>query len=359
MVLTYLANRHAPLLEVRHVELQRFGDGEWKSICPVCGLGILFGPSRNALWRQCTRYDRCTRCAQLVKYTDATINGEGFMESDKMREELALDTWTDGDNVPVKVGALKGVLGAMDEWEVQAGQAHAWLSAWQDWAKKLHHTLRLLPDTRLPDDTAARETLGALALEVEGWRDWGAAVSLAAGTLAGELARAGHAAQAATLVATMREMPGLEPARIAKFLGAEMVPAVVTSELRRARFEATLLAKAWTERAELEQDSVTRAQIDTLAAQHYRKGELEPNGDRVPHPWRMTPELAECLTEMTVLAEQECVGAADWNSAVHRLVAAAKGGLTVDDPTVTLPRETVLELLRDAQGLAQRGSPRD
>lgn len=76
----YFANMNAAPVKVRHADLKRFGKGDWKSVCPVCDAGILLGPPRNSEWRMYTRTDRCTRCAQLVHYTDETINGEGFLD---------------------------------------------------------------------------------------------------------------------------------------------------------------------------------------------------------------------------------------------------------------------------------------
>jgi hypothetical protein len=121
-------------------------------------------------------------------------------------------------------------------------------------------------------------------------------------------------------------------------------------EIRALKFEACLLAKAWTERTELERDDVTRFEIDTLAAQHYRRGELEPIADRALHPWRMTSELARELSGLLAALE---TGPEDGDLvvAVRAVVDAAKRGLEPREENITMPRAAALDLLKDAQGL--------
>jgi uncharacterized protein with PIN domain len=73
----YLINRNEPALEVRHAELEPFGEGAFKRRCPKCKEGIL-PVTRNQRTLQLLAYDRCTRCAQLVVYLDQEINGEAL-----------------------------------------------------------------------------------------------------------------------------------------------------------------------------------------------------------------------------------------------------------------------------------------
>ena len=63
------ANMDAPLLEISHQELERYGDDMYKSFCPACQCGLLLvGRDQKTLYLK--EYDRCTLCGQQVKYTD-------------------------------------------------------------------------------------------------------------------------------------------------------------------------------------------------------------------------------------------------------------------------------------------------
>lgn len=123
---------------------------------------------------------------------------------------------------------------------------YRYLEAWQNWNRQMHHELRIGDwATVLPDDTKGRRVLA------ERLRD---------GVVAAELNSA------------------------------------LRAELNVVLFECTVLAKAWTERNALWRPTPTERTYDLLAERHYRPGELEPSGDTVPHPYRMTPELASALS---------------------------------------------------------------
>lgn len=107
--------------------------------------------------------------------------------------------------------------------------------------------------------------------------------------------------------------------------------ATQSAEHNVLKFEACLLAKGWTERAELE--GADLFYIDTLAEQHYRRGELEPIADRALHPWRMTTELARELTLLLASLESGPENG-DLVDAVRGVVDAAKRGL---EPSIIEP----------------------
>lgn len=77
ILIPYMANFHAPAIEVEHAKLVRTGDSAFRSKCPVCKLGILF-VYRVPPWGALRRDDRCIRCAQRIRYTDTLpiIQGE-------------------------------------------------------------------------------------------------------------------------------------------------------------------------------------------------------------------------------------------------------------------------------------------
>ena len=64
-----LHNYHQPPLHVKHADLTRVGDSEYKSDCPECGYGVLLvnrDPQNFRLQEQ----DRCVLCGQPVIYDD-------------------------------------------------------------------------------------------------------------------------------------------------------------------------------------------------------------------------------------------------------------------------------------------------
>jgi len=72
----YLVNYRMPVIEVEHAGLVRASEeSDFSSRCPVCGFGLLL-VQRDWGTYKIVREDRCTRCAQSFKYTDAVIGGE-------------------------------------------------------------------------------------------------------------------------------------------------------------------------------------------------------------------------------------------------------------------------------------------
>ena len=67
-------------IRVVHADLERFGDGAYKSKCPACKNGILLVARDASDDFKLVRLDICIHCAQQFYYTDATINGEEFTE---------------------------------------------------------------------------------------------------------------------------------------------------------------------------------------------------------------------------------------------------------------------------------------
>lgn len=62
-------NMDLKLIEISHMELLRYGDSMYKSICPTCKMGLLLvGRDQETLILQ--EYDRCILCGQRVRYTD-------------------------------------------------------------------------------------------------------------------------------------------------------------------------------------------------------------------------------------------------------------------------------------------------
>jgi len=63
-------NVNAPVLAVKHSELERFSDeSAYKSICPACKNGLLL-VYRNSKTLALEEYDRCILCGQQYKYLD-------------------------------------------------------------------------------------------------------------------------------------------------------------------------------------------------------------------------------------------------------------------------------------------------
>lgn len=75
LLLPYLSQLNAEVIEVAHSSLRRSGESDYRSRCPVCKVGILL-VYRSEVTFALNRYDRCTRCAQTVRYTDVEIAGE-------------------------------------------------------------------------------------------------------------------------------------------------------------------------------------------------------------------------------------------------------------------------------------------
>lgn len=171
-------------------------------------------------------------------------------------------------------------------------------------------------------------TVAELRLALDTWETWGAATSWVIGLFVGSLkgdSTKEVEVRMQTMLATVRQMPDLDQpiVRLGRLLDADKL----TSQLRVVRFDAALLAQAWVRRAELGVDEITRQQIDALAERHYRKGELEPNGDTVPHPWRMTIELAEAISGLLVEVEREDSTEEELKRAARRITEAARAGL--------------------------------
>lgn len=72
-----LAMIDAAPITVKHSGLKRFGDGGYKSVCPVCRQGVLL-IYRDPETMRLMRKDRCSHCAQVVVYSDEVINGEAL-----------------------------------------------------------------------------------------------------------------------------------------------------------------------------------------------------------------------------------------------------------------------------------------
>ena len=63
------ANIKAPIYEVPHTALSRYGDSMYKSICPSCRIGLLL-VNRDKDTFELQEYDRCLLCGQQIRYTD-------------------------------------------------------------------------------------------------------------------------------------------------------------------------------------------------------------------------------------------------------------------------------------------------
>lgn len=66
----YLMNAEAPVLEIRHDQLERWSDHSvYKSDCPACSEGILL-VRRHEKTFDLLENDCCIVCAQQVRYLD-------------------------------------------------------------------------------------------------------------------------------------------------------------------------------------------------------------------------------------------------------------------------------------------------
>lgn len=62
-------NLYNERLQVKHADLERFGDSAYKSQCPVCSDGVLL-VMRDQENFKLVRYDFCVTCGQPVEYLD-------------------------------------------------------------------------------------------------------------------------------------------------------------------------------------------------------------------------------------------------------------------------------------------------
>ena len=65
--------------KIKHSELKRWSESDYKSECPDCDQGILL-VCRNAD-HSLSRIDSCISCGRVFQYTDDEINGEKFGQS--------------------------------------------------------------------------------------------------------------------------------------------------------------------------------------------------------------------------------------------------------------------------------------
>lgn len=101
----YGQNRHAPALDIHHAALKRWSDeSEFKVMCPACGDGLLL-VQRDQETLRIKDADRCIRCAQLVRYLDATIGGEPVGDAWRPKS---------GDRVRHKVTKVEGTVLRVD-----------------------------------------------------------------------------------------------------------------------------------------------------------------------------------------------------------------------------------------------------
>jgi len=70
------SNANAPLVFVRHGELDRTDGSKYRSTCPKCKLGTLL-VQRDSITTDILRKDRCLLCGQRVIYTDESIQDIG------------------------------------------------------------------------------------------------------------------------------------------------------------------------------------------------------------------------------------------------------------------------------------------
>lgn len=73
-------NRRSSVLSLFHSALQRFGDGVFKSKCPVCDDGVLL-VKRDRASLAVTPFDHCVSCGQKVNYLDDLIGGEPVLRT--------------------------------------------------------------------------------------------------------------------------------------------------------------------------------------------------------------------------------------------------------------------------------------
>jgi hypothetical protein len=65
--------------KIRHSELKRWSESDYKSECPDCDQGILL-VRRNSDF-SLSRIDNCISCGRVFEYIDDDINGEKFGQS--------------------------------------------------------------------------------------------------------------------------------------------------------------------------------------------------------------------------------------------------------------------------------------
>ena len=61
-------NLDKPAIEVKHADLERYGDYMYRSVCSQCRGLLLVGRDSDTFVLQ--EYDRCILCGQLHRYTD-------------------------------------------------------------------------------------------------------------------------------------------------------------------------------------------------------------------------------------------------------------------------------------------------
>ena len=62
-------NLDKPIIEVKHADLERFGESLYRSECPKCGKGLLLvGRDNKTFILQ--EYDLCILCGQKFRYLD-------------------------------------------------------------------------------------------------------------------------------------------------------------------------------------------------------------------------------------------------------------------------------------------------
>jgi hypothetical protein len=73
-------NLKADPVVVSHEKLKRYGEGPYKSACPVCREGILAVHRSQVAPFQLLNRDHCCLCGQQIVYTDQFINGEPVLD---------------------------------------------------------------------------------------------------------------------------------------------------------------------------------------------------------------------------------------------------------------------------------------
>jgi len=61
-------NLDEPIIEVKHSDLERFGNGIYRSECPKCSGALLMERDSKTFVLQ--EYDRCVLCGQRFRYSD-------------------------------------------------------------------------------------------------------------------------------------------------------------------------------------------------------------------------------------------------------------------------------------------------
>ena len=72
-----MENLEKPVLALLHSSLERSGESDYRSKCPVCDRGILL-VRRNQQTLFLVRDDNCVGCGQRIRYLDPELNGERF-----------------------------------------------------------------------------------------------------------------------------------------------------------------------------------------------------------------------------------------------------------------------------------------